>query len=407
MDLTPKLRIPAPRARPGARPDFGDLVIAEAGVAPRPAVTSRASDMRDLAFSLIRVLSPDGRAVGPWAEEPPIETLKHGLRSMMLTRAFDARMFRAQRQGKTCFYATCTGEEAVACAQALALRPTDMCFASYRQQGLLVARGYPLVNMANQVFSNAADPIKARQLPVLYSARDYGFFSVSANVATQICQAVGWAMALAYKGEDAIAASWLGEGGTAEGDFHHAMTFAAVYRAPVILNVVNNQWAISTFQGIAGGQETTFASKAIAYGLPALRVDGNDFIAVYAATRWAAERARSNLGATLIELVTYRAGPHSTSDDPSRYRPMHEERLWPRGDPIARLKDHLIVCGQWSEAQHKQLTEDVEQSVETAVKQAEAIGTLGQSKPPIDEMFNQVFKVPDWRLMRQRQQAGG
>jgi 2-oxoisovalerate dehydrogenase E1 component alpha subunit len=325
---------------------------------------------------------------------------------MSLTRAFDARMFRAQRQGKTCFYATCTGEEAVACAQALALRPTDMCFASYRQQGLLVARGYPLVNMANQAFSNAADPIKARQLPVLYSARDYGFFSVSANVATQICQAVGWAMASAYKGEDGIAASWLGDGGTAEGDFHHAMTFAAVYRAPVILNVVNNQWAISTFQGIAGGQDTTFASKAIAYGLPALRVDGNDFIAVYAATRWAAERARSNLGATLIELVTYRAGPHSTSDDPSRYRPVQEERSWPLGDPIARLKDHLIVRGQWSEEQHQQLTEEVEQSVETAVKQAEAIGTLGRSKPPIDEMFNQVFKVPDWRLARQRQQAG-
>src|ERR1700683_353609 len=195
MDVTPKLHIPAPRARPGDRPDFGDLMIAEAGVAPRPSVTSPACDIRDLAFSLIRVLAPDGHAIGPWAEELSIETLKQGLRSMILTRAFDARMFQAQRQGKTCFYATCTGEEAVACAQALALRSTDMCFASYRQQGLLVARGYPLVNMANQLFSNAADPLKARPLPVLYSARDYGFFSVSANVATQISQAVGWAMA--------------------------------------------------------------------------------------------------------------------------------------------------------------------------------------------------------------------
>src|ERR1700737_5655771 len=136
----------------------------------------------------------------------------------------------------------------------------------------------------------------------MYSTRAYSFFSISGNLGTQFPQAVGWAMASAYKGDRRIAAAWIGDGSTSEGDFHHALTFAAVYRVPVLLNIVNNQWAISSFQGFAGGERSTFAARAIGYGLPGLRVDGNDFLAVYAVTRWAAERARANLGATVIEL---------------------------------------------------------------------------------------------------------
>src|SRR5207248_3788596 len=176
------------------------------------------------------------------------------------------------------------------------------CFPSYRQQGLLIARGYPLTEMMNQIYSNACDPVKGRQLPIMYSTKEYGFFSLSGNLGTQFPQAVGWAMASAYKGDRRIAASWIGEGSTAEPDFHHALTFASVYRAPVILNVVNNQWAISSHQEIAGGEAATFAARAIGFGLACLRVDGNDFLAVYGATKWAAERARANHGATLIEL---------------------------------------------------------------------------------------------------------
>ncbi len=197
-----------------------------------------------------------------------------------------------------------------------------MCFPSYRQQGLLLTRGYPMVDMMCQVYSNVRDPLKGRQLPIMYSSKAHGFFTISGNLGTQFSQAVGWAMASAYKGDDRIAATWIGEGTTAEGDFHHGLNFASVYRAPVILNVVNNQWAISSFQGIAGGEQATFAARGIGYGVPGLRVDGNDFLAVYAVTQWAAERARANLGATLIEHYTYRAEGHSTSDDPSRYRPI-------------------------------------------------------------------------------------
>lgn len=211
-------------------------------------------------------------------------------------------------------------------------------------------------------------------------------------------------MASAYRGDSRIALGYVGEGTTAEGDFHEALTFASVYRAPVILCVTNNQWAISSYHGIAGGEQTTFAAKAIGYGIPGLRVDGNDFLAVHAATTWAAERARLNLGPTLIELVTYRVAGHSTSDDPSKYRPAGEASSWPLGDPIERLKQHLIQLGDWSEGRHVALTNDLNDSLQTAMNEAEAVGTLGRSKPAVGEMFNGVFKDPDWRQVEQRRE---
>jgi len=399
------LHIPEPESRPGDPIDFTDLIVPEAGAQPRPHTSAHPSEMRELAYGLIRVLT-EGKAVGPWNPRLDAETLKHGLNHMILTRAFDERMFRSQRQGKTSFYMKCTGEEAVAVAQAMALEPDDMGFPTYRQQGLLITRGYPMATMMNQIYSNAADPLKGRQLPIMYSSKAHGVFTISGNLGTQFCQAVGWAMASAYKGDSRIACGWIGEGATAEGDFHNALTFASVYRAPVILNVVNNQWAISAFQGIAGGEESTFASRGIGYGLPSLRVDGNDFLAVYAATQWAAERARANLGATLIELFTYRVAQHSTSDDPNQYRPADEAKNWPLGDPIARLKAHLILLGEWSDEQHAAAEADAVAAVKAAAKESEAIGTLGQSRPSPAEMFNDVYKDMPWHLRRQRQEMG-
>jgi len=261
--------------------------------------------------------------------------------------------------------------------------------------------------MMCQIYSNTRDRLKGRQMPVMYSAKEAGFFTLSGNLGTQFSQAVGWAMASAYKGDHRIAAAWIGDGATAEGDFHHALTFASVYRAPVILNVVNNQWAISTFQGIAGGEQTTFAARAMAYGIPGLRVDGNDFLAVYAVTKWAADRARANLGPTLIELFTYRAAAHSTSDDPTKYRAAGEEQKWPLGDPIDRLKQHLIALNEWSEQRHQALTEEAAAQVLAANKEAEGYGTL--SAGPVhspSSMFDDVFKEMPWNLRRQRQELG-
>jgi 2-oxoisovalerate dehydrogenase E1 component alpha subunit len=212
-------------------------------------------------------------------------------------------------------------------------------------------------------------------------------------------------MASAIKGEDHIAASWIGEGSSAEADFHHALLFASVYRAPVILNVVNNQWAISTFQGFAGGEQASFAARGPGYGIPGVRVDGNDFLAVYSATQWAAERARKGAGATLMELVTYRASAHSTSDDPSRYRPKDDYERWPLGDPVERLKAHLIGLGEWSEVRHVALTAELEQAVAAAWKEAAAYGTLTEG-PRLDRdlMFEDVFKEMPAHLRRQRDQ---
>lgn len=400
------LHIPIPTARPGERANFDHVPLSPAGAVRRPAIDAAEADMRDLPYGLIRVLDDTGAALGPWDPMVDEEILLKGLRAMVQTRLFEDRLFRAHRQGKTSFFMKSTGEEAIGVAQAMVLQPGDMCFPTYRVQGWLVARGYPLSNMINQIYSNERDPLKGRQLPILYSARDYGFYSLSGNVGSRFGHAVGWAMASAYKRDDKIALGYIGEGTTAEGDFHEALTFASVYRAPVVLVITNNQWAISSFSGIAGAEQTTFAAKALAYGIPGLRVDGNDFLAVWAATSWAAERARANLGATLIELVTYRAAGHSTSDDPTKYRPVDEAAYWPLGDPIERLKTHLVKRGCWSDERHGQMEAELTDHLREAQREAEAIGTLGKSKPSVREMFEGVFKEPDWRVIEQRRELG-
>jgi 2-oxoisovalerate dehydrogenase E1 component alpha subunit len=322
---------------------------------------------------------------------------------MLLTRLYDERMQRTQRAGKVSFYIRSLGEEAVSVAQCMALRPGDMLFPSYRNQGVHIARGMPLVDLMCQLLSNTRDMCKGRQLPVMYHSVAGNIFSISGNLATQFPQAVGWAMAAAIKGQDHLAASWIGEGSSAEADFHHALLFASVYQAPVILNVVNNQWAISTFQGYAGGEQRSFAARGPGYGIAGIRVDGNDFLAVYAVTRWAAERARTGAGPTLIELVTYRVGAHSTSDDPTRYRAKDDHRHWPLGDPIERLKRHLIALGEWSDERHRLLTEELEAEIAASWKEAVAYGTLNEG-PRLDSglMFEDVFKEMPPHLERQR-----
>ena len=404
-----RLHVPEPSGRPGHGTDFSYLRLAAAGAVRRPPVDIAPLETSDLAYSLVRVLDDDGRAVGAWAPQVETDALRKGLRAMMKTRAFDARMLIAQRQKKISFYMQCLGEEAIAVAHALALRDGDMCFPTYRQQGLLLARDdIDMVELMCQLLSNARDPMKGRQLPVMYSYKRAGFFSISGNLATQYIQAVGWGMASAIKGDTKIASAWIGDGATAESDFHTALTFAHVYRAPVILNVVNNQWAISTFQAIAGGEATTFAARGVGCGIASLRVDGNDFLAVYAASAWAAERARRNLGPTLIEWVTYRAGAHSTSDDPSRYRPADDWRRFPLGDPIARLRQHLTLLGAWSDEEHDATQKALDAEVAAALKEAERHGSLLDGHiPPLASMFEDVYAEMPPHLRDQMRQAGG
>jgi 2-oxoisovalerate dehydrogenase E1 component alpha subunit len=357
------LRVPEPEVRPGGTPDFSNVPIPKAGSVPRPEVDVDPREIRDLAYSIIRVLNREGEAVGPWAGTLTDEELSEGLRHMMTLRACQA--------------------------------------------GLLIAGGYPMVEMMNQIYSNERDPLKGRQLPVMYASKEHGFFSISGNLTTQYIQAVGWAMASAIRNDTKIAVGWVGDGATAESDFHAALVFASTYKAPVVLNIVNNQWAISTFQGIARGGSGTFAARGLGFGIPALRVDGNDYLAVHAVAKWATERARRNLGPTLIEHVTYRVGAHSTSDDPSAYRPKEESAAWPLGDPVLRLKNHLIVRGLWSEERHKQAEAEILDTVIAAQKEAESHGTLhAGGKPSARDMFEGVYAEMPPHLRRQRQQAG-
>jgi 2-oxoisovalerate dehydrogenase E1 component alpha subunit len=363
-----ELHVPEPAFRPGDTPDFSTLNVPAAGAAPRPDTTVAAADTHPLTTALVRVLGEDNRAVGAWDPKLDPDTLRKMLRDMVTVRIFDDRMYRSQRQGKTSFYMKCTGEEAIAVAAQTALDREDMHFPTYRQQGLLISRGYPLTEMMNQIYSNRGDKLKGRQLPIMYSDRAHGFFSISGNLATQFPQAVGWAMAAAIKGDSRIAMGWVGDGATAEGDFHSAMTFAAVYNAPVVLAVVNNQWAISSFSGIAGAERATFAQRAVGYGVAGLRVDGNDALAVYAAVKWAADRARANGGPTLIEFFTYRA----------------------EGD----------------EERHAALTAEADAAVRAAQKESEKLGILPeQGKDGIETMFDDVYAEVPWHIAEQRDEA--
>ena len=368
MSANPKIHIPHPTARPGEKPDFSYLALSDAGAVERPPVDTGLKEIEHLPHQLIRVLDDEFEPRGQWNPNLEAERLLEALKLMTLV-----------------------------------LRDSDMCFPSYRNQALYLLRGTGLLNMMCHCLSNTRDFCRGRQMPVFYQNAAHNVFTISGNLCTQYPQAVGWAMAASIKGSDDIAVSWIGDGSTAESDFHHAMTFASVYQAPVVLNVVNNQWAISTFQAFAGGERRSFAARGPGYGIPGLRVDGNDLLATFAVTQWAAERARSGGGPTLIEFVTYRGGAHSTSDDPSRYRPKDEWEAFPLGDPLKRLIGHLEVLGHWSDEEQLQLEAEMKEHVTDTWKEACSYGTMTDG-PFLDphEMFEDVFEEMTPHLERQQ-----
>ena len=328
---------------------------------------------------------------------------------MMTLRAFDARMQMAQRQGKTSFYMQHLGEEAVDCAFRRALEPGDMNFPTYRQAGLLIADGYPMVDMMNQIYSNERDPLKGRQLPIMYSSKEHGFFSISGNLATQyragrrLGDGVG-----DQRRHQASPPAWIGDGSTAESDFHSALVFASTYKAPVILNIVNNQWAISTFQGIARGGSGTFAARGLGFGIPALRVDGNDYLAVHAVAKWAAERARTQSRADADRICHL---PRRRAFDLRRSVRLPAEdrvrRLAARrsGDPAEEPSDRQGRSGPTSATRRRRPRSST--TVIAAQKEAEKHGTLhAGGKPSARDMFEGVYEEMPPHLRRQRQQAG-
>jgi 2-oxoisovalerate dehydrogenase E1 component alpha subunit len=395
-----------PPFRPGDSPDFGGAFIEQPGDLTRPSVDCDAQDTAEHARGLIRVLGDDHVASGPWEPDIPEEELLLGLEHMVRLRTFDDRMMKMQRTGLLSFYMRSFGEEAIAVAQTMALEEQDWLFPSYRQPGAQFVRGRDMVSMICHCIGNLEDNVRGRQMPVHYTWREGRFISISSPVGTQFPQAVGVAMASAYRGLDEACITWLGDGTSAQGDFHYAVNFASTFKPPVILNVVNNQWAISTHANLATGGRT-FAERGLAYDLPSFRVDGNDFLALYAVTKWARQRASSGLGPTFIEVYTYRAGAHSSSDDPSAYRPQDEHTCWPGGDPIDRLKQHLIGRGLWDEDQHSDLIERLDAEVMAAYKEACTHGDLANGPyPPASTIFTEVYEKVPWHVQEQREELG-
>ena len=397
---TETLHIPDAPHRPGESPVFEewrwnpkDLKMLK--------IDCSVDDTREHAVGLVRVLNDNNKAEGEWNPNLEVDELISGLEHMLRLRIFDDRMMKMQRTGKLSFYMRSYGEEAIAIAQTMALKSQDWLFPTYRQPGAQFVRGRDMVSMICHCIGNEEDNVKGRQMPVHYTYREGRYISVSSPVGTQFSQAVGVALASKYKELDEITITWIGDGASAEGDYHYALNFASIFKAPVILNVVNNQWAISTHSNFASGIQN-FAIRGLPYGIPSIRVDGNDFLALYSVTKWARERASKQLGPTHIEVLTYRAGAHSSSDDPSRYRPKNSGDFWPGGDPIERLKMHLIEIGEWSEEKHLELEGRLDSEVIDAYKEAVKFGDLANGPyPSSDAIFTEVYENPPWHLQEQ------
>jgi pyruvate dehydrogenase E1 component alpha subunit len=348
-------------------------------------------------FPLHRLLDEDGALVGDPGELPlPDAEVARLYRWMVLNRALDERMITLQRQGRIGFYIGSIGEEATIFGTTFAMAEGDWIFPSYREHGAALVRGFPLSAFLCDLLGNAGDAMKGRQMPCHEAWRPGRYASVSSPIATQIPHAVGAAWAARLKGDEMVSLTYFGEGATSANDFHTGMNFAAVRKIPVVFACRNNGWAIS----IPSERQTaaaTIAQKAIGYGMRGERVDGNDLLAVYDATRRARAHAAAGEGPTLLECVTYRLEGHSTSDDPRVYRPAELVEPWKKRDPILRVRRYLVRRGRLDDATDAQLREEVREQIQGALKEAEAF----PPKPPLESLFEDVYAEP---LAQQREQ---
>ncbi len=331
----------------------------------------------------------------PEAPSIPDKTLLRMYRAMAANRRVDERCMKLQRQGRIGFYGASKGEEAAAVGSAAALREGDWVFPALRQGGIMLYRGWPIEKWFHHLFGTAKATEKGRSMPCHYSDRSVNQVSWSSCMATQLPHAVGMAYAARYKDEDTVAAAYLGDGATSESDFHTAMNFAGVWDAPVVFICNNNQWAISVPVERQTGSETIHV-KAEAYGFPGIRVDGNDVLAVYEATREAVERARRGDGPTLIEAVTYRLLGHSTSDDPEKYRDEEEVEAWKRRDPLSRFSKFLVVEGVAEPSDLETIHDEIDRELDAAIEAAEAA-----DPPELATMIEDVYEQVPWHLEEQ------
>jgi pyruvate dehydrogenase E1 component alpha subunit/2-oxoisovalerate dehydrogenase E1 component alpha subunit len=346
----------------------------------------------------LQVLSPDGTA----SAEPPDgldrERLTELYRNMVQLRTFDRRALNLQRQGRINFYAPSAGQEASMIGSAAALEPQDVAFPSYREAGVCLQRGMTLTQIADQLFGNARDLAKGRQMPNHWASTEHNIVSISSCIATQIPQAAGCGMAQRFRGQDAATICYFGDGATSEGDFHAGLNFAGVYKANAVFFCQNNQWAITTPISMQTASES-IAIKAKAYGFDGVIIDGNDILAVYQTVRQALARARSGGGPTLIEALTYRMGPHSTSDDPRRYRSTEQISPWEEKDPIARFERYLRGLGWLDDETVAGIEAQAKEAAGEAIHAAEAVGP-----PEPETLFDDIYEAPTARLEEQRRE---
>lgn len=361
-----------------------------------PAAIAR-NPLDTLAPDVVRALREDGTldpAHDPKLSESELMSL---YRAMTQARMLDERLVALQRQGRIGFHIGSLGEEAAILGAAFALRTQDWLFPCYREFSAALLRGMPLQRYIDNMFGNANDPAKGRQMPDHYVWRKANFTSISSPIGTQIPQAVGAAWAAKIKKDDVAALVFMGEGATSSGEFHNGMNFAGVFKTPTIFVVRNNGWAISVPTERQTGSES-FAIKGMAYGVPGIRVDGNDLFAVVKVTRDAVARASKGEGATLIEAMTYRMSGHSTSDDPNAYRPETWLEPWKRLDPLVRVRNYLAQHHAFNEAREREMKEGIDAEIRAALATAEKTPL-----PPIDSLFDDVYAELPWHLAEQRE----
>ena len=351
-----------------------------------------------MAAKALSIIEKDGKVQKDKDPNLSSEQLRELYAVMVRTRILDERGLALQRQGRIGFFLQSLGQEASHIGSAAALLDSDWVFPAYRQIGITLLRGAPLDQIVLEWFGHVGDTSKGRQMPVHYSFRSINFVSISSPIGTQLSHAAGAGMAARIRKEDTVFMTYFGDGGTSAIDFHSGLNFAGVYKAPVVFVCENNHWAISVPLQQQTASET-IAEKAQAYGMPGVRVDGNDILAVYRVCKEAVERARKGDGPTLVETVTYRMASHSSSDDASRYRDAKEFELWKQRDPIQRFQKYLKRRKLWDDAFENDIVTSFKDDLNAAVKKAEAA-----SKQPLESMFEDVFMNQTPQLKAQQEE---
>ncbi|MEV4774734.1 pyruvate dehydrogenase (acetyl-transferring) E1 component subunit alpha [Microbacterium sp. LWO13-1.2] len=355
-----------------------------------PQITPIADTAQDLELTE-RILTPDGTRISnpqldAYVADVDAEQLRALHRDMIILRRIDAEGVALQRQGQLGLWAPCQGQEATQIGTARAIAPQDYIFPSYRETGVIYARGAApgdYVRMWRGEEGAGHDPSGLRVAPL------------QIIIGAQTLHAVGYALGIKHDGADEVAVTYFGDGATSQGDVNEAMIFASSYQAPVVFVCQNNHWAIS--EPVALQSQYPIAGRAPGFGIPSLRVDGNDVLACMAAMRWALAHARAGKGPAYIEAVTYRMGPHTTADDPTRYRESAELDQWRQRDPIARLEAHLRAAGELSDehlAETQAAADDVARDMRAAC--------LGMTTRPPLAVFDGVYAEPHTGLERQR-----